>query len=374
MRHGHDAPTGVVSFPPVLKENPYQRLLYAALAPHGYAVREGELKVGWLLRNRRRARILHFHWPWAYYTHGPSPRGPLSWIKCVLFGLRLAAARALGYRVAWTIHEVYPLKTENRRLEIVGARLLALASHVLIAHDASTAEQARRELGRAAETIAVVPHSSFDGAYPAGRGREQVRADLGIPPDAFVFLVFGHVSAYKQVGWFVEAFCEAAPANAFMVVAGLVMDEPSAAAVRAAAKRDHRIRPLLEFIGDERVAELHGAADVAICPRQDGGTSGVLVLALTMGVAAVAARAPAYEQITEGERAAWLFTPYDRDSLMAALARAAADPAEAQARGAAGRAAVAGASWHDTGVRIAALFDVAVAGSERRREVAPEPA
>ena len=374
MRHGRDAPTGVVSFPPVLAENPYQRLLYEALAPHGYAVREGDLKVGWLLRNRRRARVLHFHWPWAYYTHGPSPRGPLSWIKCALFAVRLAAARVLGYRIAWTVHEVYPLKTENRRLEIVGARVLARACHVLIANDAETAEQARRELGRAAAAIAVVPHSSFDGAYPEGRSRAEVRAELGIPDDAFVFLLFGHVSAYKQVDWFTEAFAAAAPANAYLVVAGLVMDEPSAAAVRATAARDARVKPLLEFIGDDRVAELHGAADAAICPRQDGGTSGVLVLALTLGVAAVAARAPAYEEITGGERAAWLFTPYDRDSLCDALTRAASDRADAQARGAAGRARVAGASWDDTGARIAALFDAALAGAGGQPEAAPEPA
>ena len=52
----------------------------------------------------------------------------------------------------------------------------------------------------------------------------------------------------------------------------------------AAAAADERIKPLLEFIPDERVSELFAASDAAVCPRQDGGTSGALILALSMGV------------------------------------------------------------------------------------------
>jgi hypothetical protein len=31
-----------------------------------------------------------------------------------MFGLRLAAARGLGYRIVWTVHQVYPHETESR--------------------------------------------------------------------------------------------------------------------------------------------------------------------------------------------------------------------------------------------------------------------
>ena len=318
-------------------------------------------KLGWLVRNRGAVRVLHFHWPQDHYRHPPRPKGPASWAKMGLFALRLWGARALGYRLAWTIHEVYPLKTASRRLDRLGGRLLARACHVLFANDEETAALAREELGRAAERVTVVPHSSYVGAYPEGRSRAEVRAELGLTDDTFVFLLFGHVSVYKQVEWFVEAFRCARLSDAALVVAGLVMHEESGAAVRVAAGEDARIKPLLEFIADDRVSELFAAADAAICPRQDGGTSGALILALSMGVPGVVAAVPSYEEITAGEEAAWLYQPYDLGSVIAALEHAAADPRAAAEKGAAGLRLVEPLSWENMGRRSAELLHASLA-------------
>ena len=348
---------GIVSHPAPLAQNPYQRLLYESLAPHGFRIEDdGDFKLGWLIRHRRRVGVVHFHWPWPYVIHRPSPKGPLTWIKCALFALRLAAARALGYVVVWTVHEVAPLYPQNPRVERIAARILARGSSVLIANDRDTAERAKAELGRAADGIAVIPHPSFESAYAEGRPRAEVRAELGIPEDAFVVLLFGHVSHYKRIEWALDAFSAGAPENAYLVVAGLVIDEPVGEAVRAAAARDERIKAHLGFVPDEQVAELYGAADAALCPRQDGGTSGVIILAFSLGVPAIAARVPSYEAVTGGETAAWLFEPDRPESLAAALAAAAADPAEARRRGEAGRQLVAPLTWDATGSQTAALL------------------
>lgn len=358
---------GVVSHPAPLPQNPYQRLLYESLAPHGFRIEDdGDFKLGWLLRHRRRVRVLHFHWPWPYIVHRPSPRGPLSWIKCALFGVRLAAARALGYVVVWTVHEVRPLYSQSPRIEAVGARLLARFSSVLIANDQETAETARAELGRAAADIAVVPHPSFESAYPPGRPRAAVREELGIPDDAFVTLLFGHVSAYKQIEWAVEAFRAGAPPHAFLVVAGMVIDEQVGDAVREAAAADPRVKERLGFVPDEQVAELYGAADAALCPRQDGGTSGALILAFSLGVPAIAARVPNYVEVTHGEAAAWLFEPGDQASMAAAL-QAAADPGAARAKGEVARRLVAPLTWEATGSLTAALLNDALPSPRWRR-------
>jgi beta-1,4-mannosyltransferase len=349
---------GVVSHPAPLSQNPYQRLLYESLEPHGFAIEDGDFKIGWLLRNRRHSRVVHFHWPWPYIVHAPSPMGVLSWIKLVLFGIRLVVARALGYVVVWTVHEVRPLYSKSPRIEWIGAKLLARFASVLIANDRETAEQARAELGR--NDIAVVPHPSFEEAYPPGRTRAEVRAELGLPDDAFVVLLFGHVSPYKRIEWAIDAFRAGAPPNSHLVVAGLVMDEEVGAAVQAAADADPRVKALLGFVPDEAVAELYGASDAALCPRQDGGTSGVIFLAFSLGLPAIAARVPNYVQATEGETAAWLFEPGDSASLAAALAAAAADPAERARRAAAGRRIVAPLTWEATGSETAALLNRAL--------------
>src|SRR4051794_5702068 len=336
--------THIVAFP-LVPQNPYQALLYEALRPLGFTVGEGDMHLRWLLRNRRRAQVLHFHWPQSWYVHRPQPAGPLTWIKLALFALQLGIARMLGYRIAWTIHEVFPLNPAAPWVDRAGSRMLARASHVLLANDHETAEQARKELGKAADGIEVVPHPSYSGAYPAGRSRAEVRAELGIPESAFVFLLFGHVTAYKRIDKFLAAFAAAGVEDAALVIAGLNQHEPSAQAVRDAAAADPRVKPLLEFIPDERVAELFGASDAAIAPRQDGGTTGALVLALSLGVPVVAAEVPTYTRVTDGETAAYLYTAWDETSMAKALRAAAADPDDAHRRGEAGRALVTGVSW-----------------------------
>jgi beta-1,4-mannosyltransferase len=349
-------PTGLASFPPALKANPYQRLLYEQLATHGFEVVRGEFDLGWLIRSRRRVRVLHFHWPLPYYRHNPSPAGPLSWLKLALFAIRLLAARALGYRIAWTVHEVYPLVSASRALDRAAAWILVRASQVLIANDQDTATRAVEELGSPARDIAVVPHASYVDAYPAGRDRAEVRRDLGIAGDDVVVLCFGHVSAYKRVDWLVEVFQEANLPRTVLVVAGMVKDEPTAAVVRAGAADGGRVKPVLEFVPDEGVRELFEASDVAVCPRHDGGTSAVLILALSMGVGVVAANTPTYAHLTGDGAAGWLFEPDDRDSLTRALAAAAADPEAARRKGQAGIERARALGWPEVGRRTAELL------------------
>lgn len=344
---------------PLIAENPYQSLLYRALESYGYTAGEGELKLHWLARNRRRARVLHFHWPQPWYTYRRRG-GPLTWIKLALFAGRLWGARALGYRIAWTIHEVYPLNPAPAWVDRMGSRILARASDVLLTNDEETAALGAAELGDPRAPITVVPHPAYLDAYPAGRDRAAVRAELGVPGSAFLFLLFGHVTAYKRIDLFVEAFRAVADENAYLLVAGLDQHQATADDLRAAAASDPRLKVRLEFIPDDRVAELFGACDAAIAPRQDGGTSGALVLALSLGVPVVAADVPTYRRVTAGENAAWLYDPGDRESMTAALRAAAADPATARVKGAAGRALVASASWEALAATTAARFDAAL--------------
>lgn len=350
----------LASFPPVLAANPYQRLLYEQLAAHGIPLAPAErFTLGSLWRMRGLVRYLHFHWPQSYWRHEHGPallRVPLSVAKTGLFGLRLAVARALGFRIVWTIHQVSPHEVAAERLDRLGARVLARFSHVLLAHDDATAEEARAQLGRAGERVEVVPHGPYVGVYPDGRGRGAVREELALDARTTVFLAFGDLRAYKAVEVLLEAFQTARLDDAALLVAG--SDRAGRGVeVTAAAEADPRIRPLLGFVPDSRVAELYAAADVAVVARGDGGTSGSLILALSMGVPVVAARRPAYEALTDSGRAGWLFEPGDPESLGSALV--AAEEAGADERKRRGRAALKQAQsvrWTDIGSRTAQLL------------------
>jgi glycosyltransferase involved in cell wall biosynthesis len=355
-----DGRDGVASFPPARSRNPYQRLLYDQLALHGLPLTEAApLTLGWLRRSRREIGVLHFHWPQSFWhsRRGPTSLRPLlSWLMLQLFRVRLRVARRLGYRLVWTIHQVLPHETTNRRLDLAGARVLARACHVLVAHDRATAASVRAELGRAAQDVQVVPHGSYVGVYPRGRRRDVVRADLGIRPGSFVFLCLGDIRAYKQVELLLEAFRALARPDTALIVAGTVVDEASGEAVRAAATADPRIVPMLEEVPVGRVAELYEAADAAVLPRSDGGTSGSLLLSLSLGVPVVAARTDVCAELLDGETAGWLFEPNDAASLRRTLDTAVSAPLVARMKRLAALKRAEGLRWSDTGARTAQLM------------------
>lgn len=333
-RSAHDgaSPTVVASFPPVIQGNPYQRLLYRHLEDVGVVLHSGhtDFTVRWLWRMRRSVQTVHFHWPHGYYRCRRAPqrtRQALSWLKLAMFAMRLATARALGYRVVWTVHQVLPHELSSMRLDRAGSRVLATFSNALIAHDEATAATVRRELAKDSAKTQVIPHGSYVGVYPEGRTREAVRTELGIADSAFVFLSFGHIRVYKDLDVVLESFSECAPPHAVLIVAGAAMDAAAGAAVLASAGRDGRIKPRLGFIPDERVAELFAASDAAVIGRGDGGTSGSLILAMSLGLPTVAADTPAYRELLGEDAAGWLYQAGDRESLGVALAAAARDPA-----------------------------------------------
>lgn len=355
------APVGIVSFPAVNGANPYQRLLYDHLADQGLVLQHGaEFKLTWLWRNRRNVSVIHFHWPQTYYLWDGSPvvlRRLFSWAKLSLFALRLSISRALGYRIAWTVHQVTPHEELGALLDILASRMLAWNSCVLVAHDEETATTARERLGRAGSSIHVIPHGSYIGVYPEGRGREEMRRDIGVSNSDVVFLYFGQIRGYKDLATLLAAFAETSGDERLrLVIAGSPIDEDSAAIVRNAAQRDPRLVARLGFVPPEAVAELFGAADAIVLPRADGGTSGSLILALSLGRPAVVADVRTYVELIGGACAGWTFRAGNERSLAATLQAAAASPDDVIARGVAAREIAAGLRWPETAAEVASLM------------------
>ncbi len=360
----------VARFPASRDRNPYQRLLYGELSKLGVELApDATLGFGWLLRSRRRVEAIHFHWrlDLLYMAPGsvrrrrlpPRPRALLSWPRLGLFVLRLALARRLGYRLVWTVHEVHPHELGDRRIDEVAARALCRLCHALLVHDGATAERLRSEIGCDPRRVAIVPHGSYAGVYPAGRSRSATRRELGIPEDAFAFVCFGDLRGYKDIEVLLEAFVGLPNDDVRLVVAGRVLDPEVGESALEAARRDPRIHARLGFVPDDRVSELFAAADAAVNPRGDGWTSGSLVLAMSQGVAVVAARRPAYAELLGEGEAGWLFEPGDAASLRRALAGAAGDPTRAMQKGAAARRRAQRLRWEDAaaGARDALVGD-----------------
>ncbi len=127
-----------------------------------------------------------------------------------------------------------------------------------------------------------------------------------------MFLTFGLVRAYKQIPELVGAFRGLPDADLRLIVAGRPLPAGAGEAVRAAAGDDPRIVLLLDHVPDERVSELHLAADVAVLPYRDVFSSSALLLALSLGLPVVApagttagevAAPPALQAYRDGELA-----------------------------------------------------------------------
>jgi beta-1,4-mannosyltransferase len=340
--------------------NPYLSRLYAALAEHGVPRGpDARLSARWLLDNRGDVRWLHAHWPESLYRwhRGPARvRRPLSWLKLALFSARLRLAHALGYRVVWTVHQVYPHDSREPTLDRAGARALAAAADVLIAHDELTAGLARAELGRRAPAVTVVQHGSYIGVYPPGRSRDEVRAGLGLEQRQVVLLCFGELRGDSDIEVLLDAFRAVDNPSLRLVVAGNVKAAAAGEAIERALGADQRISQLSGFVPFEEVAELYGAADVAVMPRGNGGTSGSLILALSLGMPVIAADIATYSELTGHGQAGWLFGAGSRVSLAAAITEAARSPEERARKAAAGSAAAEALDWDKSARRIAAAL------------------
>jgi glycosyltransferase involved in cell wall biosynthesis len=354
LRHKRNAISSLSS----AGRNPYLDLFYGALetlgVPRGPAAR---LRVLWLLAHRRDVRYLHVHWPQPLYRfeRGPARIRPLlSYVKLALLAVRLRTARALGYRVVWTVHQVYPHGSATR-LDRAGAGIVVRNAALLVAHDPETAARGQRELAPA-RAIEVVPHGSYVGVYPAGRARDDVRDALRTSLDAVVFLSFGEIRTNSDSTVLLEAFAKLSLDSVSLLVAGNAKDPRAGRAAAAAAEADDRVVRIDGFVPLERVRELYDAADVAVVSRGDGGTSGSLILALSLGKPVVAADTPVNRRLLAEGSAGWLFRPGDADDLRRVLEAAAADEAARASRGATARRLADALDWDDAAATFAALL------------------
>jgi beta-1,4-mannosyltransferase len=298
-------PSRVAAFPRRVESNPYCELLYDHVARLGVDVVDGRSGLRWLFANRRRVDVLHFHWPERHFRRG--------FLPALGFAARLVVARALGYRIVWTVHNVLPHDGATAGDRLVRAVLARVAT--LVAH----CEAGRRALGRHGRGAIVIPHGSYVGRYPNGIPRATARARLGLDPAARVFLAFGQVRAYKGLEALVDAFATLPAAEARLVIAGQPVGDGRGSLVGAAP--DERVRLFLRHVPDAEVQVFLNAADVVVLPYRNVLTSGAAMLALSFGRGIVA---PRIGCLTELERtgAAILYDADAPDGLGAALARA----------------------------------------------------
>ncbi len=317
----------VIAFPDYARQNPYQRLAYAALP-------EGRLSYGTLAEavaaaEQGRQVTFHLHWEDALYRNLRREAWPAAQAAALAELDRLKVA---GGRFLWTLHNIEPHDLDGRAARRFMAALAARAD-ALHLHSDWAARQAIELFDAEPAKIHVIPHPSYRGLYPVPPDRASARAELGLPEGRRVVLMFGNLRGYKGFEEALEAL-RGSGADLQLVIAGRAGPYDPVADVG-----DPRVTILKGYVDDALVSRFFAAADYALFPFRRISTSGSLLLALTFGVPVIAPAVPALAETVRDGREGLLFDPADPRALARALTMAATQ--EESLRQRQGRAALA---------------------------------
>ena len=339
--------------------NPYQSLLYGALAQHGVEVTYlGELTGSRMLNQLllplelvwwrfRGTRVVHLHWAYAFELYGSQRHLGLRWVAQGWYMLWLGTLRLLGMRLVWTAHNVLPMPP-NRVFgnDLHARRRLVATASLVVLHSAATLD-ALRSLGMEPRRSTVIPH----GPYTATLGT-RVMAAPGTAPGPRRFLFFGRVEGYKGVDILLKAYkMLSSELNVHLSIAGECPDPALEKELGQLAEGSrHPVETRFERVPEEKVSDLLDAADVVVLPYRVSTTSGSAMLMLTHGRPLVVPSLPSMAELPDAAVVRYDGTAAGLSGVLADLAVADVDVLAAMS--AAGEAYCAEISWDSIGQRM----------------------
>lgn len=269
-------------------------------------------------RDARKADVIQIQWKLTDWGGGWRGVARLAW-----FGLFCRKP------IVATLHDVYGGRRRRDRLlgaDACALRMLGVRARRVIVHS----EEERRRVGGLvpARKLVVIPHFA-EGRPPLPEPGE-ARRKLGLEGRRVITLL-GFITERKGHRLLLEALPLLAP-DVSVVIAG--------APIAGREFRRKELEKLADelgvtdrvvftgYVGDEMLARVLGATDVAACPFKDVSASGSLSTWISAGTHIVASDLPAireYDTLSAG--AIHRFTPRTPTALAAALTDALADAA-----------------------------------------------
>ena len=265
------------------RTNPYAALLDRALHGHDVHLKQGDygFSRSWLEAQRPTHDVLHLHWLHWFYRRDDLASTVAAYDE---FAEHLHVARRLGYRIVWTLHNLYPHERPFPRVDHMARLLVADLADVVLAHCGHAASVARERFY--CRDVRVVPHGNFIDAYPSDLSRAAARARLDLQDDDFVYLFFGNARGYKSIETLIDAF---ASLRADDAVLGLMMRtaaDPAYGDRLAERARDSGGRVCVwtsDFFEVEEFQLYLNSADVVVLPFSEVLTSGTAITAMGFG-------------------------------------------------------------------------------------------
>lgn len=277
----------------------------------------------------------------------------------------LVLLRRVGAPVVATAHVVTP--HERIRFQDAVYRRIHRAGRLVVAHSEFDRRRLIEEFAVDPDRAVVIPHGEYGFFERGGEpcDRQTARRSLGLELQDEVALFFGYIREYKGLDVLLEAWPavgEARPAARLVVAGDPVRLDP--ARRRELEARAERLGAVHRFayVPFSDVARYFAAADVLVMPYRHISQSGVLYLALSLGVPVVATRVGALPEVLRDGDSALLVPPESPSDLSEALIRVLSDSGlrEVLARG--GRRVADAHSWPSIAERTESAF-VRILGS-----------
>lgn len=298
--------------------NPYGGLLARALAKVGVEMVAGyneQLNEEWLRAHRATVDVLHLNWPHILYD---APTLAERVTLCAEMVDHLALARELGYKIVWTVHNLYPHDSPYFSLDRLARLALTQLSTAIIAHCAYARTLVQQHFHRT-DNVFVIPHGHFIDVYPNTISRADARRQLGIAADQFVYLFFGNVRAYKGLDPLLETFVNLPGEQLTLLLAAKVYNEYGDQFVERARQIDPRIIVCpSRFFANQEFQQYFKAADVGIFPFLDVLTSGSTITALSFGLPVIVPAVGCLPELVD-ERVGILYDQKQPEALRTAM-------------------------------------------------------
>ena len=260
----------------------------------------------------------------------------------------LTALRWTGVPLVATAHVVTP--HERIPLQTPVYRRIHRTPDLVIAHSQADGRRLEDEFALAQESVEVIPHGEYGFFERGGRtvDRREARRRLGLAEAEEVVLFFGYIREYKGLDLLLDAWpaIQQRRAAARMLIAG----DP----VRLSSARRQELEEQAEALGAVHrfayipfadVATYFAAADLLVMPYRSISQSGVLYLALSVGLPVVATRVGALPELLYHGESALLVPPECPGELAEALTAALGDPELLQRLARGGRRLAREHSW-----------------------------
>lgn len=298
--------------------NPYGGLLARGLADVGVALVAGhaeELTESWLRANRPQVDVLHFNWP-HYMYHAETLEERVR--RAAELVSNLALARALGYKIIWTVHNLYPHDSGHFALDRLVRLALTHLATAIIVHCEHARQLVQTHFQRS-QQVFVIPHGHFIDAYPNTMSRAEARRQLGLAAEHFVYCFFGNVRLYKGIEQLLEVFRSLPGDHLRLLLAAKIYTEYGTQLVEHARQIDPRIvvHPS-NFFANEEFQIFFNAADVGVFPFVNVLTSGSTITALSFGLPVITPAVGCLPELID-EQVGILYDPQQPNALKEAM-------------------------------------------------------